>query len=284
MKTKKLLPVLISVFAALAIMIISCEKNDTGSISDEELQISEDDALVTTIFNDAYNDVEDELSRLQLKSTETFICKSVEHVWNNDTLIITITYNGECQVEFNGKLHWKSGKIIMKRFGGRYYEAGSTKILTFVDYYVDSAKIEGTKTIVSEGYNADSLSITFNINLEGGKLTFPDGMYLTRDAQKTRVMHFKENKVVDHYLVNGSANGINIFGDEYSRTLTDLWIKPGCPFIMSGNVLIEIEGKSPINIDYGNETCDAFATVTRNGESKDIELRLRWRRRLRIFR
>lgn len=283
MKTKKLFPVLLSAVAAITIMIISCEKNDTSSFSDEELQITEDDALATTIFNDAYNDVEDALSYLQLKSTEAIVCKSIDHTWNGDTLIVTITYNGECQIEFNGKAHWKSGKIIIKRYGGRFYEAGSTKIITFEDYYVDSVKIEGTKTIVSQGYSADSLSITFDITLEGGKLTFPDGIYMTRDAQKTRVMYFEENKVIDHYLVNGTATGMNIFGDEYTRTLTDLWMEPGCPFIMSGTVLIEIEGKSPITIDYGDGTCDAHATVTRNGETKDIQLRLRWRRRLRIF-
>ena len=136
--------------------------------------------------------------------------------------------------------------------------------------------------MVSRGYNADSSSVTFDINLEGGKLTFPDGEYMTRNAEKTRVMYMDENRVIDHYLVNGTANGKNIFGDEYTRTLTDLWIEPGCPFMMSGTILIEIEGKAPITIDYGDGTCDSHARVNRNGESDDIQLRLRWRRRMRM--
>ena len=273
---------MIGIIAITAIILISCEKETKSAIDDEDLQVTEDDALATIIFDDAYNDVENALTSLQLKYTDAIICRSVDHEWLNDTLVVTITYDGDCLYEFNNTQHWKSGKIIIKRTGGRYYETGSTRIMTFVDYYVDSVKIEGTETIVSQGYNADSTSITFDITLEGGKLTFPDTAYMTRDAQKTRVMYLNENGSVNHYLINGTATGINIFGDAYTRTLTDLWIEPGCPFITSGTVLIEIEGKDPITLDYGDGTCDALAAVTRNGETKEIYLRLRWHRRIKL--
>jgi len=282
MKTKKLLLGLIGSITIAAFVLISCEKENTSIISDEVLQVSEDDALATTIFDDVYEDVENALTSLQLKSTDAMICRSVDFEWKDDTLIVTITYNGDCIYEFNNKPHWKSGKILIKRTGGRYYEAGSTKIITFEDYYVDSVKVEGTKTIVSQGYNSDSTSVTFDITLEVGKLTFPDGTFMTRNAEKTRVMYLDERGVVDHYLVNGTATGINILGDEYTRTLIDLWIEPGCPFILSGTVIIEIVGKDPITIDYGDGTCDALAAVTRNGETKEIRLRLRWHRRIRV--
>jgi len=282
MKTKKLLLYLIGSITIAAFILISCEKENTSTISDEVLQVSEDDALATTIFDDVYEDAENALTSLQLKSTDVMICRSVDYVWKDDTLIVTITYDGDCLYEFNNNPHWKSGKIIIKRTGGRYYEAGSTRIITFEDYYVDSVKIEGTKTIVSQGYNADSTSITFDLTLEGGKLTFPDGTFMTRDAQTTQVMYLNENGSVDHYLINGTATGINIFGEAYTRTLIDLWIEPGCPFILRGTVIIEIEGQDPITLDYGDGTCDALAAVTRNGETKDIHLRLRWQRRIRL--
>ena len=283
MKTKKLLLGLVGSLAIGAFILMSCEKQtSTTTFSDEELQTSEDDLLATSLFNDVFNDVDNALTSLQLKSTDAIICRSVDHEWKDDTLVVTITYNGDCLYEFNNNQHWKSGKIIIKRTGGRYFEEGSTKIITFEDYYVDSVKVEGTKTIISQGYSEDSLSITFDITLEGGKLTFPDGSYITRDAEKTRVMYFDENRVVDHYILNGTAAGINILGEAYTRTLTDLWIEPGCPFIMSGTVIIEIEGKDPITIDYGDGTCNSLAAATRNGETKDIQLRLRWRRRIRV--
>ncbi len=282
MKTTGLLTGLISAAAVMVFAVTSCEKNDTATLSDEELQISEDDVLATTIYDNAFNDAEDALASLQLKSTEAIICKSVEHTWQGDTLIVTITYNGECQVEFNGNLHWKSGKILIKKYGGRFYQAGATRIMSFEDYFVDSTKIEGVHTMVSRGYNADSSSVAFDVTLEGGKLTFPGGEYMTRNAEKTRVMYFDENRVIDHYIVNGTASGLNILGDQYTRTLTELWTEPGCPFIMSGTILMEIEGKAPITIDYGEGTCDSYARASRNGESNDIQMRLRWRNRIRI--
>jgi hypothetical protein len=105
---------------------------------------------------------------------------------------------------------------------------------------------------------------------------------MTRNTEKTRTMYMDDNRVIDHYLENGTANGRNIFGDEYSRTLNDLWTEPGCPFIMSGTIIIEVEGKDPITIDYGDGTCDSHARVIRNGVSEDIQLRLRYRNRNRI--
>jgi archaellum component FlaF (FlaF/FlaG flagellin family) len=282
MKTIKLLSGLITSAAIAALILISCEKENTSAISDEILQVSEDDALATTIFDDVFEDAENALTSLQLKSTDAIICRGVDYEWKDDTLIVTITYDGDCLYEFNNNPHWKSGKIIIKRTGGRYYVTGSTMIITFEDYYVDSVKIEGTKKIVSQGYNADSTSITYDITLQGGKLTFPDGTFMTRDGVKTRVLYFDENDVVDHYLVNGTATGLNIFGEAYSRTLTDLRIEPGCPFILSGTVIIEIEGKEPVTIDYGDGTCDSWASVTRNGETKEMRLRLRWHRRIRV--
>jgi hypothetical protein len=154
--------------------------------------------------------------------------------------------------------------------------------MRFENYYVDSIKVEGEHTMVSREYYDDSSSITFDINLEGGKLTFPDGAYMTRNAEKTRVMYMDDNRTIDHFLVNGTANGRNIFGDEYSRTFIDLWTEPGCHFIMSGTVIIEVEGHAPITIDYGDGTCDSHARVMINGESEDIQLSLRHRRRHKV--
>ena len=281
MKTKRLLTGLISALAVLVFAVTSCEIEKEDSLSDEVLQFSEDDALATTIFNDALNDAENALEDFDLKSTGAIVCKSVDHTWQGDTLVITITYNGECQVEFNGNLHWKSGKIIINRYGGRHYEAGATRTMRFENYYVDSVKVEGKHSMVSNGYNADSSSVTFDITIEGGKLTFPDGNYITRTAEKTRTMYMDDNRVIDHFLENGTANGRNIFGDEYSRTMNDLWTEPGCPFIMSGTIIIEIEGKEPVIIDYGDGSCDSNASVTRNGKTEDIQLRLRYRNRYR---
>ena len=73
MKTKKLLLGLIGSITVAAFILISCEKENTNLISDELLQVSEDDALATTIFDDVYDYVENALISLQLKSTDAMM-------------------------------------------------------------------------------------------------------------------------------------------------------------------------------------------------------------------
>ena len=122
-------------------------------------------------------------------------------------------------------------------------EAGTTKIITFEDYYVNNVKLEGTKTIVSEGVNNDSTEVMFNITLVGGKVTFEDGTIVTRDSEKTRLWYLGENKwdrSDDYYLINGTSTGVNYLGNTYTRTLSDLVAAPTCSFIKSGTVEIVI--------------------------------------------
>jgi len=77
------------------------------------------------------------------------------------------------------------------------------------------------------------------------------------------------------------STGINYLGEAYTRTLTDLYTTPGCPFIRSGYIDIEKEDGTLITIDYGNGDCDNEATVTKDGETQTITLHVkRFRHRL----
>jgi hypothetical protein len=59
--------------------------------------------------------------------------------------------------------------------------------------------------------------------------------------------------------------------------MTALHWTRSCRFIVSGVVKIEREGAEPVEINYGTGDCDAKATVTRGGESKEILLKNRHR-------
>jgi len=64
----------------------------------------------------------------------------------------------------------------------------------------------------------------------------------------------------------------------YTNTIsTALYWKRVCRFVVSGIVKIERAGMDPIELNYGTGECDALATVTRGGESKEITLRHRHR-------
>ena len=263
---------------SIGAIFTSCEKQkDSGVNLDAELEIAEDDALTTNILDDVFNDSELADSEVSLKSASTAVCRSVDKEWSGDTLIITITYNGDCEYQIFNRTRSRSGKIIIKKIGRSMLEAGTTKIITFEDYYVNNVKLEGTKTIISEGVNGDSTEVMFNISLVEGKLTFEDGTVVTRDSEETRLWYLGDNfwdRSDDYYLINGTSTGINYLGETYTRTSTDLVAAPTCSFIKSGTVEIVVGEESPIVLDYGDGECDPYATVTKDGETKDITLQL----------
>ena len=73
--------------------------------------------------------------------------------------------------------------------------------------------------------------------------------------------------------MEGSAQGTNFEGENFSMTITTPLIKSaGCFFITQGVQEISPAGKSTRVIDYGDGTCDDIATVTVDGESKEITI------------
>jgi len=44
---------------------------------------------------------------------------------------------------------------------------------------------------------------------------------------------------------------------------------------VSGTKRFEVEGIEPFDLDYGDGECDAYATITRGDESREITLRFR---------
>ncbi len=76
-------------------------------------------------------------------------------------------------------------------------------------------------------------------------------------------------------IMNSVDNAVNI---------VDNWIWGGglksaisCRFIKSGSIEIQVGEKSPIVIDYGDGVCDNKATVTKDGETREILLKLKQR-------
>ena len=271
----------LSAIIAISFVFTSCEKDESGDPTmNEEMEVSEDDALMTDVFDDAFNDAELAEMESGLKSAAAITCREVDKEWSGDTLIITITYNGECEAQIFNRTRSKSGKIIIKRFGGRRYVAGATRIMTFENYYVNNVHVEGTQTVVSQGLNQDSTEVMFNIDLVGGKLTFEDGTEVTRDAEKTRLRFFGESWIDlsdDYWMIDGKSTGVNYLGNTYTRTLSGLTALYTCRHFVSGIVEIEINDESPIILDYGEGECDDKATISKGGASREITLKHRKR-------
>jgi hypothetical protein len=130
------------------------------------------------------------------------------------------------------------------------------------------------------GYNSNQ-NMVFHVKLVGGKLTLPDNTVIERsfDHQREWIAGFNTRNIWDdEVLITGTASGVTISGVAYTNTITTAlhWTR-ACKFIVSGIIDIEREGKESIVLNFGSGSCDAVATVTKGGETKEITLRHKYR-------
>lgn len=269
------------IFAALAIFTFtSCNKE--SDIDQSTLDMADDETISDVIFEDVFNTVDyadiilDEYRQNELpKSAAADSCPLVTIDHPDDAIwpkTITIDYGTLC-TGFNNNT--RAGKIIIVVTGPRL-ETGTSRTVTFDNYYVNGIKVEGTKVVENMGYNTDQ-NMVFSTTLTDGKLTLPDSRTIERSFSHERewIAGISTRYIWDdECLVTGTAMGVTLRGVSYSNTITTaLHWKRVCLFIVSGVVKIEREGFEPAELNYGDGECDAYATLTMGDKSKEILLR-----------
>ena len=162
----------------------------------------------------------------------------------------------------------RRGKINIE-YTGTIGLVGSEVVYTPVKYYVNSYGVSGTKTLkVIE-------KLTYSVKVENGKVTKPDGSYITWVSDRERKMVAGDdtplNILDDSYEITGTSSGVNSAGKSYSfTTQTPLLKSIGCQWIKSGKLEIKREGKKDAVIDYGDGTCDDKATLNVGTWTKEI--------------
>jgi hypothetical protein len=160
---------------------------------------------------------------------------------------------------------------------------GSYREVTFDDFFINDHKVDGRRTVTNEGFWEDGEyegKRYFSIMLEGGKVTTPEGQEISKDVNRTRTFvegfDTKWDTRDDIWHINGVASGVNREGIAFVREITSpLWKEIGCRFITQGTVLIQVEGRPDVILDYGNGECDPVVTITIEGETKEVRLK-RW--------
>ncbi|TAL63395.1 MAG: hypothetical protein EPN88_12360 [Bacteroidetes bacterium] len=279
MKTKFFLMI-----AALAMLSFSSCKKDSGSIEQATVDMADDDAVADNVFEDVFSTADnatiilDAMGKSIEAKSETTVTDScpvisITHptgsVW---PILITVDFGISCTGIYDNT---RSGKILIEVTGPRMH-VGSKATITFVDYYFNGIKVEGTKVLENMGYNSNQ-NLVISVKLTNGKLTLPDGKVIERSVDHQREWIaglLTKNIWDDECLITGTATGKNINGIAYTNTImTALHWTRACRFIVSGVVKIERAEVLPVEIDYGTGDCDAKAVVTRNGESKEILLK-----------
>jgi len=108
-------------------------------------------------------------------------------------------------------------------------------------------------------------------------VTFEDGTTYTREF--TRVNTWTDGFSTpldiwdDVFAIEGEATGVNRQGNAYTHTITSaLVIKNTCRWIVEGIIELKVKDKVAV-LDYGMGECDNDATITINGNVREIKLR-----------
>lgn len=281
MKTK----VLMMITALAVLSFSSCKKDSSSAVIDQtSLNLADDDAVTDVVFADVFNTADnatiilDQMGKsIDAKSLTVMtdscptitITRPTAALWPK---IVTVDYGTSC-TGINDNV--RSGKIVIEVTGPRL-QSGSKRTVTFVNYFFNGIKVEGTKVLENMGYNSNQ-NLVISVKLTGGILTLPDGKTIERstDQQREWIAGLLTKSIWDdEWLITGTSTGKNIDGVAYTNTImTALHSTRACKFIVSGVVKIERTGKTPVVLDYGTGDCDAKAVVTSGGVSKEILLK-----------
>lgn len=274
MKTKSLF--LFIVFAGF--IVTSCHKSEP--LEESSIEATDDAVLSEALFDDVFATLEIATAIAEdLKKSATVA---------DSCPVVTVTFPGQGSWPRNIVIDYgtsctglndivRSGKIEITLSAPRR-DVGSERTITFNNYYVNGAKVEGTKVVKNMGPNKSGNTV-FSVVLTGGKVTFTD--------QKTIEHEFdREREYVAGYatwtpwddvcLITGVAAGKNLNDVNYTANIINpLEWHAACRFLVSGTIGFEIEGVEPFTLDYGDGECDAYATLARGDDSKEIILRYR---------
>jgi len=281
--------------AMISLVILASCNEDQFDFSANDSNNVENEAVTESYFEDV-----DDMSTLAVSadaSTSTgsresgagrggvkpndsrFTCATVTFEFAEDNSLstphgyITIDFGTGC-TDARGNV--RKG-IIKIEFKGKRFMPNSQIITTLHGYSINNVVIEGTRTVTNTSESLES-NPKFTITLAGGKATWPDGTFATREANRTREWVRAENPMNDEWIVTGNAAGSNRDGDTYIMEITTPLVYKRACVSTSGGIAVEgtkvmtVNGKE-ITIDYGTGTCDRLITITINGQSKEIEVK-----------
>lgn len=271
---------------ALTFFASSCQEDveNPVQLSDVDILAAENEAAVESAFEDVDDIAFESLlyfesgGRIAEDENSPIRCAVKTHDKENKTIVVDF---GEGCIGNNGRE--RKGKIIIT-YTDRRFVPGAVHTMTFEDFYVDGKLIEGTRTRTNISADTNDY-LRFNIVLVNGRITWEDGTTVTREANWETSRIRTPNPINDQRIRTGSASGVNKEGIDYKVTVdineAIVW-KRAC--MASDRIKIPVEGIKvkeigsgedikTITINYGDGTCDNLVTITKDGDSKIVELK-----------
>jgi hypothetical protein len=181
---------------------------------------------------------------------------------------VTINYGEGCLCK-DGR--FRKGSIVLV-FSAPIRKPGATVSISLVDYYVNKAHIEGTKTITNLGGNG---AIKYSVKIENGKLAFPNGRGFTYDAEKTVTQTEGMDSWTirdDAYEIEGNSHTAYANGWTVTKnTEAALLRRISCGWLVKGKIKIAINDRI-FYVDFGSGNCDNKAVISWPNGEKEITL------------
>jgi hypothetical protein len=263
----------------LGVLFTACKKEESTNddLQSEQMVAS----LDQTTANDLYEDIDAQVDNaIETRGGgDPTACPviTISPVNGSYPRTMTIDYGTEGCPGPNGRI--RKGQIVVT-LSDTIIQQGATRTVTFVDFYVDDAHVEGVRTWTNEGFDGNG-NITIHRQVTGGKITFPNADVVTWNADHTMTQVQGGSTpfiLLDNvFEVTGGSNGINRHGKAFTVEITQPLVKKhGCPWFVSGEKTLTVLEKVAM-IDYGSGDCDNKAIVTLpNGTQKEIQVKKWW--------
>ncbi|HMJ48068.1 MAG TPA: hypothetical protein VK498_12115 [Ferruginibacter sp.] len=183
---------------------------------------------------------------------------------------VTIDFGTGC-LGRDGK--FRKGKIVSV-YTNPMVIPGAKVSTTFVDYFVDSFKIEGTH--ITENTSTSNMQ-GWEIVVINAKITNTINNRWRKWNSTRNVLQIEGNGTAhfpldDVYRIKGNARGSNSAGHTWSSLIIEPLIKKfTCRWIVKGTVKLIRDGREAL-LDYGNGNCDNQAIIYINGVPHVITL------------
>lgn len=284
----KTLPLL----AFSAFVLNSCESNETPLI-DESNALTEEQTFAVVesetvadeldnVIDDLFGAIDSELgskSELEAKSQGEreglLSCATKTVVFTDNEKSVTLDFGEGCETPKGDMLQG----IIKMEFEWDLLAGTVTIVKSFENFYFNDVHVEGTKTINKTYSNDDELPQSF-VTFET-KMTWEDGSFVERFGSRTRtfIEGFETRPYGDNvFSMEGNTSTTFSDGTIITSEITEPLIrKMACKFIVSGEKTMLKDGVTHV-LDFGEGECDNLATLTVDGETKEIELRKKKRK------
>ncbi|MCF8247118.1 MAG: hypothetical protein K9J37_19115 [Saprospiraceae bacterium] len=275
----KMTKLIFSSALVMGFVFTNCTKDESTTdqaATQQMVAASEDNSTA----EDLYQNVDDQVDVVvEARGGGGGACPTVtvDPSWDMFPRTVTIDFGTDGCTGPDGRI--RKGQIVVVQTA-EWWVPDAERTTTFIGFSVDGAQLEGTATLVNQGYDANG-NITLTRTVAGAKITFPNDDVTTWETQQqlTQIEGGGTPLILldNVFEFTSISSGINRNGQAFTvETITPLVKHKLCPWLVSGIIQLDVAGKT-LQLDYGNGNCDKFGTLTLpNGASLIIEVRRTW--------